>query len=41
LHAGLDISGLAGYPSSETDNSVKNSIKNKELNLENKDNKEI
>ncbi len=29
------------YQVKETDNSVKNSIKNKELNLENKDNKEI
>ena len=41
LDAGLDISGLAGYPSSEIENPVKNFTKNKELNLESKDNKEI
>jgi len=41
LDAGLDISGLTGYPSSGTENFSKNSNKNKEVNAENKDNQEI
>jgi len=37
LDAGLDISGLSGYPSSKTEDRVKNASKNKEDNIDNKD----
>jgi len=41
LDAGLDISGLASYPSSKTEEKVKSFNKNKVGNLENKENQEI
>lgn len=41
LDAGLDISGLTGYPSSESESFPKNSNKNKEVSTENKDSQEI
>lgn len=37
LDAGLDISGLSGYPSSKTEDRIKNANKNKDDNVENKD----
>jgi hypothetical protein len=37
LDAGLDISGLSGYPASKPEDKAKNSIKNKDNHTETKD----
>jgi CPA2 family monovalent cation:H+ antiporter-2 len=41
LDAGLDISGLSGYPSSETGDRAKNSNRVKDVNVENKTSQDI